>query len=87
MGDVAANWAREGTHIGILSVDAGDEICEAMFLFVLVWDKEVFALDIATDDLEACFVGNPVAIPEVRGARNVRAGHVMEMQRRTAKRE
>ena len=80
MGDVAANWAAEETHIGVLSVDAGDEICEAMFLFVFVWDKEVFALDIATDDLEACFVGNPVAISEGRGWKLACAWHIMNSE-------
>jgi hypothetical protein len=65
-------------HIGILSIDTGNEIGKTVFLLVLVRDEEGVRVEIAMVDLETSFVGNPVAIPEGRGTRKVIAGHIME---------
>lgn len=66
------------THIGILSVDASDEVGKAMLLLVFIRDEEGVRVEITMVDLEASFVGNPVAISEGRGTRKVVAGHIME---------
>ena len=54
------------THIGILSVDASDEVGKAMLLLVFIRDEEGVRVEITMVDLEASFVGNPVAISEGR---------------------
>jgi hypothetical protein len=77
-------WQRGGaketgaTHIGVLSVDTGNKVGETVLFLVFVRDMEGVRLKIAMVDLEASFVGNPVAIPEGRGTRKVIAGHIME---------
>jgi len=67
-----------GTHIGVLSVHTGDQVGEAMLLLVFVWDKDGIRIERALMDLEACFVCNPVAIPESRRGRSVISGHIMD---------
>lgn len=66
------------THVGILSVDASNEVGETMLLLVFVRDEEGLRVEIAMVYLEASFVGNPVAISEGRGTRKVISGHIME---------
>lgn len=66
------------THVGILSVDTGDKVRKTMFLLVFIGNEKSLRVEIAMMDLEASFVGNPVAIPESRSTRKVIAGHIME---------
>jgi len=68
----------EGTYIGVLSVNAGDQICETVPLFVFIWDKDSISVERALVDLEACFVCNPVAISERGCSRMVISGHIMD---------
>jgi hypothetical protein len=49
-----------------------------VFLLVFIWHKKGISIEVAMMYLEACFVGNPVAIPEGRGTRKMVAGRVME---------
>lgn len=76
-----------GAHIGVLSVDSSHQICETMFLFILVWNKQRIGLEVAMVDLEAGLVCNAYAISEGRGARMVIAGHIMELGRVEVDRE
>lgn len=76
----AVAWTKVGwgTYIGVLCVDSSDQICEAMFFFILVRNKEGISVEVAMVDLEASLVGNPNAISEGGGARMMIAGHIME---------
>lgn len=77
--DVARKLQRWGAHIGVLSVHAGNKICETVLLLVLVWNKDGIGVERALVDLEACFVCNPVAVSESRSSRMLGSGHIMDV--------
>jgi hypothetical protein len=79
---VATTKRTLGAHIGVLCVDSSHQICETMFLFVLVWNEQCICIQVPMVDLETGLVGNPDAISEGRGARMVIAGHIMELAKR-----
>ena len=74
---------RERTHIGILGVHTccGDH---PSLLLILLQHKGV-GVDVAMDDLEACLIGDPVAVSQ--GTRIVVSGHIMECSGRETSQE
>lgn len=76
--DISALEGGGHAHIGVLSIDAGNQIGKTMFLLILIRDEQGITLNVAKEDFESAFVCNPVAISEGRGARRMVAGHIME---------
>jgi hypothetical protein len=64
------------THIGVLGVHASRTDNPGLFLVLI--DNEGVGIDASLYDLEACLVGNSIAVSKGRGTQIRVAGHDME---------